>query len=167
MKYVTLTTGEQVAVSDEDYELVMRWKWGKKMMTGHWYVRSTTDPRIWMPRLITKAPKSMQVDHWDRDTFNNQRSNLQVVTRSQNQQNRLGARRDSRTGIRGVTYIPHLVSPYRAYAQFQGKRYYFGHYALPQDAERAAIQGRARIMTHAQQPDTLGEKRRHTHDRQR
>lgn len=148
MRYIALTTGELAKVDDRDYKRVRKYRWGKKRMHGDsWYARSTTDPRIWMHRLITGAPPGFDVDHRDHDTLNNQRRNLRVVTKSQNQQNRLGANRNSSTGVRGVQYIPTLASPYRAYANVDKHTYYFGHYQTLRQAEVAVIAGRKRLMT--------------------
>lgn len=55
-------------------------------------------------RLLTNAPKGMHVDHINHDTLDNRKSNLRVVTRSQNLQNRAGATRTSKSGVRGVTW---------------------------------------------------------------
>lgn len=45
----------------------------------------------------------MQVDHINRDKSDCRRANLRICTSQQNSFNRM-ARRDSKTGIRGVTY---------------------------------------------------------------
>ena len=44
----------------------------------------------------------LQVDHIDRDTMNNRRSNLRVVTQSQNMAN-LGLRKGSKVPFKGVS----------------------------------------------------------------
>jgi len=58
--------------------------------------------RFRIHRLLTEAPQGLEVDHINGDSLDNRRSNLRVVTRAQNSQNRRGADRDSRSGIRGV-----------------------------------------------------------------
>jgi hypothetical protein len=152
MKEITLLTGEVAYVDDEDYELVQQYRWGRKKMHGSWYARSTTNPRVWMHRLVTGSHPSDgdDVDHIDHNTLNNCRSNLVVTSRSNNQHNRLGARIDSGTGVRGVTYLPHLykLSPYRAYADLEGKRYYFGHHPTLEQAEAAVKEGRRKLVAY-------------------
>ena len=57
----------------------------------------------YLHRLLTGAPLGMVVDHDDHDQLNNRRSsNLKVVTKAENSQNRKGATAKSETGIRGV-----------------------------------------------------------------
>jgi hypothetical protein len=155
MKEVPLTNGGITLIDDADYEQVSRLRWGKKRTpAGYWYARSTTNPRIWLHRLITGAPADLDVDHRDHDTLNNQRDNLQVATRSQNQHNRKGARVDSLTGVRGVTYISkRYASPWRAYAQFDGVKYYFGHHKTKAEAEHAAIEGRKALELLKRKPE--------------
>jgi hypothetical protein len=147
MKEVRLPSGEIALVDDDDYDLVMQYRWGKKRMSGDlWYVRSTTNPRIWMHRLVTgTSPREKNdIDHVNHNTFDNQKENLTVASRSDNQINRKGARSDSSTDVRGVSYLPNAYrfSPYRASAQIQGRRVYFGHYATLEEARQAVEAGR-------------------------
>lgn len=56
-----------------------------------------------------------EIDHIDRNRANNAVSNLRSVNHSENNQNK-GVRRDSSTGIKGVSYTPndHKTKPWRA-----------------------------------------------------
>ena len=44
------------------------------------------------------------VDHINHNTLDNRKSNLNVVTINENQQNRLGTRKGSKSGVRGVSW---------------------------------------------------------------
>ena len=57
-----------------------------------------------MHREIMKAPPHLLVDHIDGDGLNNQKSNLRLVTPTQNQQNQTTARRDNKSGVKGVSW---------------------------------------------------------------
>lgn len=59
---------------------------------------------IYLHRLITDAPNGMDVDHINGDTLDNLDSNLRVVTHLANMNN-IGARSNSKSGIRGVCWI--------------------------------------------------------------
>jgi len=96
-------------VDFSDLKLVQRYNWlcwtagdGRRYATTS---RQTAGRRLRLRihRLITGAPPGLVVDHINGDSLDNRRSNLRVVTHAQNSQNRRGADRDSRSGIRGVT----------------------------------------------------------------
>jgi len=78
----------------------------------------------------------MQVDHIDHDQLNNRRSNLRLVSVSTNQLNRISARVDSTTGIRGV-------SPdrgrWRVRVQIDGERRVLGYFGSREEAEAARL----------------------------
>jgi hypothetical protein len=96
MKEIPLTKGYVALVDDEDYEWLSQWKWTARK-ANHAYTAYATrwsslkdGPRhlISMHRLIMGDPPGRQVDHWDTDGCNNQRGNLRVATRTQNNANR-------------------------------------------------------------------------------
>lgn len=55
-------------------------------------------------RFLTDAPDEMQVDHIDHNGLNNTDENLRILTPSENQQNKIGARKGSKSGVSGVTW---------------------------------------------------------------
>lgn len=66
-------------------------------------------------------PDGMEVDHIDRNSFNNKIENLRLVTRQQNVCN-TGCRSDSTTGVKGVSFREGRRKPYVAHRQRFGKR---------------------------------------------
>lgn len=73
------------------------------------------------------------VDHIDGDPANNRIANLRLATVQQNTHNAKRARRDSQTGLIGVTQ--HKKSGlYRASIQYDGKRHSLGYYKTPEEA---------------------------------
>jgi hypothetical protein len=95
MKLIPLTQGYFAKVSDEDFEFLSQWKWCvhiDKTRSKTFYAKR----KIWvngksvdirMHRVIMGAAKGFEVDHRDRDGLNNQRENLRIATKSQNQWN--------------------------------------------------------------------------------
>lgn len=67
-------------------------------------VSSIKRNRIYLHRLIVDAPQYMSVDHINHNTLDNRRANLMIATHSENQQNRKGSRKNSRSGIRGISW---------------------------------------------------------------
>ncbi len=102
MKIIELPTGEGVTVDDRDYEELNKFRWhlhrsGNFRHVGKPYVARTAAGKekgsrvtIRMHRQIMNCPKGMEVDHGDGDGLNNQRSNLEVVTRKENMRRRNG-----------------------------------------------------------------------------
>lgn len=90
MKRIPLTFGFEALVDDADYELVSKIKWlyhppGNGGKTG--YARMSKKPGVMMHRLITSAPKGVQVDHTNRDGLDNRRDNLRLCNATQNKAN--------------------------------------------------------------------------------
>jgi len=99
-------------------------------------------------------PKGKQVDHWNHDTLDNRKGNLRIVTNRQNNENRNGAYKNSKSGIRGV-------SPFRAN---HGTMYWVGRVHTPtlkpmayfpytdegkQQAAEWVVNKRRELMTHS------------------
>lgn len=89
-------------ISDIDYELVNSYRWH---LCGK-YIRSSTGQ--WLHRLILNAPKGLDVDHINRNTLNNTRENLRLVTRLENNRNRSTFFKypNKSTGIYGIDAVP-------------------------------------------------------------
>lgn len=113
MKTLKLTQNQIVLIDDMDYEMLNQFKWcfalrGDKK-TGY-AVRRTSkeDGRKLIPmhRLIMNAPKGMEVDHINRNTLDNRRSNLRLVTRSENLMNR-GLLKSNTSNVKGVSWHKH------------------------------------------------------------
>lgn len=85
---IPLSQGKVALIDDEDFELVSQYKWcysiGYAITNVCINGRHTT---MRMHRLITGAPKGMDVDHKNHDKLDNRKTNLRVCTRSENMQN--------------------------------------------------------------------------------
>jgi len=91
---------------DKAKELCWHGAWSKLGSTWYAYAGVTNsegkDSSVSLHRFITNAPKGTHVDHKNHNTLDNRRENLVVTTPVKNGQNRLGANKNSSTGIRGV-----------------------------------------------------------------
>lgn len=133
-------------------ELQIGWYARLHRHTKTFYVQGHT-PRIGekdsktisLHRFIMDNPKGLVVDHINHDTLNNTRKNLRAVTKEHNCQNLKGAQRNSKTGIRGVSWNKRRN---RWYAQIRshGKNIYVGLFKNIEDAEKAVIEARRKYM---------------------
>jgi hypothetical protein len=95
MKMIQLTMGRSVAVDDDDYEALSKFRWQAKNPRKDTYYAARSirlsngrQKTVGMHRIITNCPDGYDVDHIDGDGLNNCKNNLRVVTRRQNLQNR-------------------------------------------------------------------------------
>ncbi len=111
MKAITLSNGMVTLVDDEDYATLSVFRWSAtKRGAGLYHVCRSEGGRqnqrtIYMHRAIMAPPEGMLVDHADRDGLNNQRSNLRIATRTQNQQNQRRSSATKSSSYRGVTFF--------------------------------------------------------------
>jgi len=136
MKEIPLMQGYVALVDDEDYQRINQFKWclnkTRKVRYAHRAIKQTT---VLMHRFILGLtdPK-VQVDHWDRNGLNNQRSNLRI-TRTQNQHN-TGLRKDNASGYKGV-YWDEDRQKWVANIGIKGKRKYLGSFTTAEEAALA------------------------------
>lgn len=107
--YIGLTRGQEAAVDARSLAGLARWRWSalRNTMGGFYAVRGQRvrgkQVFVYMHRQVLGAKPGQEVDHRNHDTLDNRRSNLRIATRSQNCLNRLGAQKNSKTGVRGVS----------------------------------------------------------------
>ena len=147
MKEILLTQGLSALVDDEDFDSLNVFKWFAMKYDNTFYAgrkspKINGQQTILMHREIMNTPEGMETDHIDRDGLNNQRSNLRIVTRQQNQFNR---------NAKGY----HFYKPtqkFRAYIKLNGKKIYLGYFETALEAHEAYL--KAKKIHHAIQSDT-------------
>ncbi len=109
MKLIPLTQGQFAQVDDSDYDFLMQWKWHAELRDKIWYARrgrlisDSSHGNLYMHRIIMKPVRELVVDHIDHNGLNNQKSNLRICTRQQNQFN--GSKQENSTsGFYGVRW---------------------------------------------------------------
>ncbi len=139
MKYIPLTKGKYAIVDDDDYEYLMQWKWHVSQQgTAYYAARSRYSPEhtatISMHRFLMEAPSSKQVDHINHDGLDNQKKNLRLCSRNQNQQNRKSFTAGTTSKHKGV----HLHrGKWQVSIKKNGKGVCLGAYVEEDDAGRA------------------------------
>ena len=92
--------GEPFYIDKEDFSKVKDYCWWfrKEYLQG-----KDNGKRILLHRLIMNCPDDKVVDHINHNTADNRKSNLRIVSRSQNSMNRV-KRKDNRSGVTGVYF---------------------------------------------------------------
>lgn len=131
MRKVPVHLGYKALVDDEDFNLVINIAWHRMANGGYAAGRvSEHSPMLLMHRVIMNPPPGMQIDHIDHNPLNNQRSNLRIVTQSQNRMN-MKKRRHDYKGIH-----PH-GDRWKAIIKYRAKTIHIGVYDTPEEAARA------------------------------
>lgn len=137
VKELLLSNSKEVALVDKDvYDRVKDKRWRKS--TDGYVVRyaSFTEEesrKKYLHREVLKARKNDIIDHISRDKLDNRKSNLRLVTTSQNGMNR-GVNYNSETGFKGSTiergrYVSKITN--------EGAIEYIGTFLTAEDAAKA------------------------------
>lgn len=139
-KIIYLTNSGSTIVDDIDYDYLTRWDWGNN---GSGVTRSTTingkDITIYMHRIIAARMglniEGLNIDHKDRNPYNNQRLNIRTSTRSENSINR-NSNKNNTSNYKGVTWNKRLEK-WHAKIMKDGKHYHLGYFDNSEEAARA------------------------------
>jgi len=108
MKKIKLTQGKYAIVDNADYELVSKYTWcASKQRNGRHYAitnlpsKSGKHVMIYMHRLILglKTGDGKITDHINRNSLNNRRRNLRIVSASDSNRNRKGYGKSKQRGV--------------------------------------------------------------------
>lgn len=100
-------------------------------------------------RIIMDCPDDKVVDHINRNALDNRKSNLRIVTTSENNQN-IPAQKNTISGIRGVTWDKHK-DMWKAAARIDGKTKFLGLFTDINEAEKVASEARLIHMPYSQE----------------
>ena len=142
--YVTLTKGYEAIIDAADVWLAEGHNWHAVLSRKTVYAARTSDVEaggkrstIMLHRLIAAPPDTLFVDHIDGDGLNNRRTNLRIVTNSQNQQNRK-FNSGNKSGFKGV-FLDRKRGQWVAQIKANGQTIYLGRFhALAEAADARA-----------------------------
>jgi hypothetical protein len=116
----------QEVIVDEEYSHLLERYW--RIRFGYVVSVGRNNKHIALHRLIAGAQTGEEVDHINRNRLDNRKSNLRLVTRSQNASNKINP---GRIGLRGVCFVR---GKYHSQLKHEGKQHYLGVYDCPVDA---------------------------------
>lgn len=154
MKEIFLTQNKIALVDDDDFEWLSKFTWCSSYMkkSGLFYAITGSHNRDFlgstlMHRAIMKPDKTMQVDHIDHNTLNNQKNNLRICSNHENHKN-IRLQKNNKSGICGVYFYPKR-NKYAAYIQVNGKSKFIGHFDNIDDASSARKLAEIQFNFHA------------------
>jgi len=129
-KYVAL-------VDDDDFEELNKYNWSIVPKNGGVYAgRIDVDrKKVAMHRQIMNPPKHKVVDHKNHNTLDNQKLNLRIASRTQNQCNRIRRKLYS-SQFKGVTWSERRKE-WIVQVHWEGKRIYNGYFKDEIEAAKA------------------------------
>lgn len=150
MKEIPLTQGQVALVDDADFDWLSRYKWRVfwDQHTKSFYARSTckeTGRTLRMHRMILGLAfgDKRHGEHGDKNTLNNQRSNLRIATVFQNNQNR-GLMHSNTSGYKNVSWTP-KTQTWMVQMMANGVRGFYGNFKNKEDAIRRADEVRRQL----------------------
>lgn len=102
--------------------------------------------RVIYEELVGPVEKGMDIDHKCHNNFCVRPAHLRQITRRQNMENRRGAHKNNRTGVRNVMIT--RGGAYQVRVTSNKKTYTFGTYADLEEAARVAKEARQKLHTH-------------------
>jgi len=134
-KVIPLTNGSYSIVDEEDYDRVIEVGWHKVRASAQndmpiYYAKSR---KGLLHRFILNVTDSnINIDHINRDTFDNRKCNLRPCTRDQNMMNS-GPRLGSSSKYKGVCFVnPRKL--WKATIGMNGKSYFLGEFTCETEA---------------------------------
>ena len=125
-------SGKSAIVDADDFEFINRWKW--QYIKSGYANRVTNRGRgnyinVLMHRVVTSCPEGKQVDHINGNKLDNRKSNLRIVSSSQNNYAKSLAS-NNKSGFKGVSYESRS-NKWIAVIIKEGKRKHIGTYPDP------------------------------------
>lgn len=121
-------------IDDQDLHYLIGYKYAAAERNGKFYL-ANRETNQYFHRIIMGSPKGLYIDHIDGNPTNNKKSNLRVVTPSQNSYNQSKAK-DTSSKFKGVCFYP-KAKKYRAYINHEGKRINIGYFKTEVEAGNA------------------------------
>lgn len=139
MKEIPLTRGKVALVDDDDHDLLMamgKWCYAPcGYAARNILLANGKRTIIYMHRVIMGTPKGAMTDHRDEDKLNNQKYNLRLCTKSQNQMN-IRITLANSSGYKGVCWFKR-GQKWKAQIMVNCKNIHLGYFTCPIEAAKA------------------------------
>lgn len=131
---INLTKGKAALVDDDDFERLLKLKWRAKKDWNTYYAYRSHRKTFSMHSFILGTSKGFEVDHINGNGLDNRRSNLRIVTHSQNMANRR-PQRNGTSCYKGVSWNKQWQR-WVSKIYPNGKNIFLGYYASEIEAAK-------------------------------
>lgn len=140
MKIIPLTRSKVAIVDDEDYDWLAKHSWCAIRPNGIFYAMrgfhsNGKNVSVYMHRQIMNAKSGVQIDHINRNSLDNRKSNLRFADQTQNNANS-GMNSRNTSGFKGVCWNKDRRK-WVATISRNNKTVYLGLFKNPEDAASA------------------------------
>lgn len=145
MKLLPLTKDKFALVDDDDYYWLSQWNWFAVEIKNTWYarrskkkgiLRSNEKYEIYLHRIVMRCSDiDFVIDHLDKNGLNNQKENLRMCTKSENNKH-TSSHKNSSSQYLGVSYDKNR-NKWSANLMNNGKRILFKRYNTEIEAAKA------------------------------
>ncbi|GIO63563.1 HNH endonuclease signature motif containing protein [Paenibacillus cineris] len=130
----------ETLIDTEDLKLMEQfkytWQANWSSHTNSYYIRGyNRTERVALHRYILNYPDGFVVDHINHDTLDNRKCNLRMVTNRQNQLNRKGASKGSKSRIKWIHWDKNKRMWQVRYRDKNGNRVFGGNFKTIEEAE--------------------------------
>lgn len=129
--------GKTVLIDPEDLIKIQNYTWNLAYKPNPYAQSTTKNKTIQLARLILNAPAGTIVDHINRNTLDNRKSNLRIVDRSINAINS-GVGADNVSGFKGISWDK-FRKRYRVYITKNNKTFHIGRFETLESAINARL----------------------------
>lgn len=126
-----------------DYDMVKDYVWH---LSNNYIVGKVDKKEIKLHRFLLSPTKEEEIDHKDRDTLNNRRNNLRIISRSENCFNR-GLQSNNTSGQVGVYKLTDY-NRFAAQINYDGNRIYLGSFDTHEEAVNARKRAEEKYYKH-------------------
>jgi len=136
MKEIQLSQNKTALVDDDMYEYLNQWKW----TSGETSVIRRVGGRIFHKTIYMHhvvlgiSDNKIEIDHKNRNPFDNRKENLRVATRQEQNRNR-GKNKNNNTGYKGVSYS-RRKDKYYVCIMVDYKQISLGYFKTPEEAAK-------------------------------
>lgn len=140
----TSNTNKPFIFDIDDFEKIKQFHWYEE---NNGYIRSSgkkKEDKVHIHRLIMGFPNNMNIDHINHDTFDNRKTNLRIVTVSQNAMNHIKGSNNT-SGITGVVWVKDR-NKWKSQIKANGRIIFLGEYSNFEEAIKARKEAEERYF---------------------